>query len=45
MNSQLDKQNEMHSLATITPEELPGYTDWISEWESQQEQDWAKECE
>lgn len=37
----LDAQNDMHALAKVTAEELPGYAEWVAEWESQQEQDWG----
>jgi len=41
MNEMLDPQNEAHSLAVVTAEELPGYAEWCAEWESEQNQDWA----
>ena len=41
-NELLDPQNETHSLAVVTTEELPGYAEWCAEWEAQQEQDWAE---
>jgi len=44
-NELLDKQNETHALARVTPEELPGYAEWCADWEEQQDQDWAKELE
>jgi len=40
-NELLDPQNEVHHLAKVTPEELPGYAEWVAEWESQQDKDWA----
>ena len=37
MNDNIDPQNEMHSLARVTTEELPGYAEWCAEVAASQE--------